>query len=251
MSSIKIDKLTFCYNNNSIFNGLNFELPNDKSLSIVGACGSGKTTLLKILNGSIKDYKGNIKIENNKNISNIIKVVFDDLPDDILDIRDFLFSDLEAQEMEKINEELNTYFYIDNILKKKYDECSLENKYLIIILKEILSKPAILALDNILIYLTRRMKVLLFNYLNYKNIQVINVTSDMEDVIYTDYMIVLYDGISAIDGPVLNVLSNEKIIKRLGFSLPFMIDLSIQLQLYGLIDKIYLNKEMLVKALWK
>ena len=251
MSSIKIDKLTFFYNNNLIFNNLNFELPNNKSLSIVGACGSGKTTLLKILNGDIKNYKGNVIIEKNEDSSNKIRVVFDELPDDILDIKDFLFNDVVDLENDTMYSELNTYFNIDNIMNKKYDECSLEEKYLIIILNEILSKPSILALDNILIYLNRRMKVLLLNYLNYKKIQLINVTSDMEDVIFTDYMIVLYDGVSAIDGPVLNVLSNEKIIKRLGFSLPFMIDLSIQLQLYDLIDKIYLNKEMLVKALWK
>jgi hypothetical protein len=61
----------------------------------------------------------------------------------------------------------------------------------------------------------------------------------------------LFNGINAIDGKTLDVLKNEKILKRLGFSLPFMLDLSIQLELYGLINKTYLNKEGLVKNLWK
>lgn len=247
MSSFKIDKLTFFYDNNLIFNNLNFELPENKSLSIVGACGSGKTTLLKILNGDINNYEGNITI--NSNIQNKIRVVFSELPDDISDINDFLFN--EVLNKEEVYTELNTFFNIDNIIKKKYCNCSLEEKYLIVILKAVISNPSILGLDNILIYLSKRMKILLLNYINEKDIILINVTSDMEDVIYTDYMIILYQGMSAIDGPVLNVLSNEKIIKRLGFSLPFMIDLSIQLKLYELIDKIYLDKEMLVKALWK
>lgn len=247
MSSLKIDKLTFFYDNNLIFNNLNFELPENKSLSIVGACGSGKTTLLKILNGDIKNYDGNITIKSNN--QNKIKVVFSELPDDILDINDFLFNEILNKDI--IYTELNTFFNIDNIIKKKYCNCSLEEKYLIVILKTVISNPSILCLDNILIYLSKRMKVLLLNYINDKDIILINVTSDMEDVIYTDYMIILYQGMSAIDGPVLKVLSNEKIIKRLGFSLPFMIDLSIQLKLYDLIDKIYLDKEMLVKALWK
>ena len=73
----------------------------------------------------------------------------------------------------------------------------------------------------------------------------------MEDVLYTDYILCLYDGINAIDGKTLDVLKNEKILKRLGFTLPFMVDLSIQLELYGLITKTYLNKEELVKNLWK
>jgi hypothetical protein len=61
----------------------------------------------------------------------------------------------------------------------------------------------------------------------------------------------LYNGISGIDGRTLDVLEEEKILKRLGFSLPFMIDLSIQLKLYGLINKTYLSKEAMVKNLWK
>ena len=67
------------------------------------------------------------------------------------------------------------------------------------------------------------------------------VTTDMEDVLYTDYIMCLYDGISAIDGKTLEVLKNEKLLKRLGFNLPFMLDLSIQLELYGLLNKSYLN----------
>ena len=73
----------------------------------------------------------------------------------------------------------------------------------------------------------------------------------MEDTIYTDYLLVLYDGINAIDGKSLDVLKNEKVLKRLGFDLPFYVDLSIQLELYGLINKMYLNKEAMVKNVWK
>ena len=93
--------------------------------------------------------------------------------------------------------------------------------------------------------------ILLLNYLNYKNIILINVTSDLEDVLYTDYVLCLFDGKSAIDGKTIDVLKNEKILKRLGFSLPFMVDLSIQLQAYNLISKMYLNKEAMVRNLWK
>ena len=108
-----------------------------------------------------------------------------------------------------------------------------------------------IAFDDILVNLDSKNKLLLFNYLNSNNINLINVTSDLEDVIYTDYILCLYDGTSAIDGRTLDVLENEKLLKRLGLSLPFIVDLSIQLKLYDLIDKIYLNKEMMVKDLWK
>ena len=111
--------------------------------------------------------------------------------------------------------------------------------------------PSYIAIDDLLIDLNLRTKILLLNYLNSKHITLINVTTNMEDVLYTDYILCLYDGINALDGKTLDVLNNEKILKRLGFDLPFMIDLSIQLKLYGLIDRTYLNMEDLVNNLWK
>ena len=77
------------------------------------------------------------------------------------------------------------------------------------------------------------------------------VTSNVEDTLFTDYTLVLYNKINAIDGKTLEVLKEEKILKRLGLNIPFYLDLSIQLKLYGLINKTYLNKEDLVKHLWK
>ena len=102
-----------------------------------------------------------------------------------------------------------------------------------------------------LVFLDEKTKLLLLNYLNYRNILLINVTSDIEDTLYTDYTICLYNGIIAIDGKTLEVLKEEKLLKRLGFALPFYLDLSIQLKLYGLIKRTYLNKEGLINELWK
>ena len=55
----------------------------------------------------------------------------------------------------------------------------------------------------------------------------------------------------AIEGKTLSVLKEEKLIRRLGFNLPFYVDLSIQLGLYGVVDGMYLNKEDMVSAIWK
>ena len=151
---------------------------------------------------------------------------------------------------EKIKE-LNEYFNINKILNKSIDNLTRNDQVLVKILSYALMEPSYLALDDLLIYLNTRTKILLLNYLNSKNIMLINVTSNMEDVLYTDYILCLYKGISAIDGKTLDVLKEEKVLKRLGFSLPFMVDISIQLKLYDLIKKIYLNKEEMVKNLWK
>lgn len=263
MSNLKITNLRFSYDDkNYIFKDLNFTLRKDKTLSIIGLPNSGKTTLLKILTGELP-YEGSVLVNgidvNRTNINAIRKSI-------VAVYRDSSFiSDLVIEElrhpMENMNmaptdinkaiSEINDYFNINKILKKRIDDLNLNDRTLVKILSFALIDPSYIALDDLLIDLNTRTKILLLNYLNSKDIKLINVTSNMEDVLYTDYILCLYDGISAIDGRTLDVLENEKVLKRLGFDLPFMVDLSIQLQLYGLINKTYLNKESMVDAIWR
>jgi len=238
--SIKIEKLNFSYNKTPIFKGLNFNLYNNKKLSIIGPPSSGKTTLLKLLNKEL-EYNGIIELDGT------IKVVYKNNYSSNKTIKEEL---LQANKETNLGE-LNIFFNINKIIDTKIDELNLNDRTLIKILKEALTYPEYLALDDLLIDLNKRTKILLLNYLNTKNILLINVTSDLEDTLYTDVILCLYNGISAIDGNTLEVLNNEKLLKRLGFNLPFMIDLSTQLKLYNLIDKTYLNKEEMVKNIWK
>ena len=248
MGNIRLKDLQFSYNDDiQVFKNVNFTLRKDKTLSIIGPSSSGKTTLLKILNGEL-EYQGEVIINgvlvNNDNFDALrkcIAVVFKDttILSDIVEneLRYPLENmNLSPSEIRKRINEMNEYFGINKILKKKIDS---------------IMNPSFLALDDLLIDLNLRTKILLLNYLNTKHITLINVTTNMEDVLYTDYILCLYDGINALDGKTLDVLQNEKILKRLGFDLPFMIDLSIQLQLYDLIHRNYLNMEDLVKNLWK
>lgn len=263
MSNIKIKDLKFSYDKkNYIFDNLNFTLRKGKTLSIVGTGACGKTTLLKILNGEL-DYEGSITInglevkeENFLELRKCIAVIFRDtsfITDVVKNELRFSLENINEDPAiikEKINE-INEYFGINKLLNKNIDSLSLNDKTLVKILSYALIEPSYIALDDLLDDLNLRTKILLLNYLNSKNILLINVTTNMEDVLYTDYVLCLYKGISAIDGKTLDVLENEKLLKRLGLSLPFMVDLSIQLKLYGLINKIYLNKEAMVKNLWK
>lgn len=263
MGNIRIKNLSFSYSDKqTVFKDVNFFLNKDKTLSIIGPSASGKTTLLRILNGEL-EYKGEVIINgilvNNENFDALrkcIAVVFKETTFIADTVKDELRYPLEnmnlsPEEIKSKIEEINDYFGINKILNKKVNSLSLNNQTLIKILSYAIMNPSYIALDDLLIDLDLRTKILLLNYLNSKKITLINVTTNMEDVLYTDYILCLYNGINAIDGKTLEVLKNEKILKRLGFDLPFMIDLSIQLQLYELIEKIYLNKEALVKDLWK
>lgn len=262
MGNLRIKNLKFTYNNTTVFDGFNFNLKSNKTLSIIGTSGSGKTTLMNILDNKLT-YSGEIYVDgilvNSKNkeeLSNIICSVSNDFILDKDNVYDELVSivkerhysdDYIANELDSINE----FFMLDKLYDKKVNNLCNSEKVLIRILSYCMLNTNYIIIDDLLCYLDYRNKLLLLNYLNSKNIILINITSDIEDVMYTDYILCLYNGKSAIDGKTLDVLSNEKLLKRLGFSLPFMYDLSIQLKLYGLIKKNYLSKEEMVKNLWK
>ena len=93
-------------------------------------------------------------------------------------------------------------------------------------------------------------KMEIFKLLKKQNISYINVTSNVEDAIYSDYIFV-YDGSKLVlEGNKNEVLKEEKTLKRLGYGLPFVVDLSIQLNYYDIFNKVYYDLDELVRALW-
>ena len=53
------------------------------------------------------------------------------------------------------------------------------------------------------------------------------------------------------EGDILTVLNDDSMLNKLGFRQPFMIDLSLKLKYYNLVDKIILNQKEMVEMLWK
>lgn len=91
----------------------------------------------------------------------------------------------------------------------------------------------------------------LFDFLNINNIAFINITNNIERVLFTNYLIIYDENKIIAEGNTIDLLKNEKLLKRLGFKLPFIIELSILLKDYNLINSIYLSKESLVGDIWK
>lgn len=91
----------------------------------------------------------------------------------------------------------------------------------------------------------------LYSFLINNNILFINVTNNIEEIIYTKNLIIYDEENILAEGNTLELIKNEKLFKRLGFNLPFIINLSILLKDYNLVNEIYLDKESLVGELWK
>lgn len=105
-------------------------------------------------------------------------------------------------------------------------------------------------LNNVLRYLKESDIQIFLKKLEERNTHFINITSKVEEALHSQILMVYTDDKVQIEGPVVSVLKEEKILKKLGFSLPFIYDLSLQLNYYGIIDSIYLDEKVLVDKLW-
>ena len=104
--------------------------------------------------------------------------------------------------------------------------------------------------NEIWYYLSKEEKSELLEILKRRNVSFVNITSNVEDVIYSDYVIVYDDDKKILEGNKEMVLRNEKLLKRLGYGIPFVVDLSIQLNYYDIFNKVYYDLDELVRALW-
>ena len=174
-------------------------------------------------------------------------------------VRDEIAFGLESlgKTKDDINESITSLareFRLTDLLDRDCYSLGSSDKVKMKILEAIITEPKIIVLDNVMCELDYSDKVLVFNALkDFKKSGgiVINLTNDIEEALYSDKMIIIYDKKLITMGKTLSVLNEEKILKRLGIGLPFIIDLNRYFMDYGMVNKYYLNYDKLVGALWK
>ena len=86
--------------------------------------------------------------------------------------------------------------------------------------------------------------------LKLQNISFIYVTSNAEYTLLGDYIYVYDEDRIIVEGKKETVLKEERLLKKLGYGLPFVVDLSTQLIYYDILDKVYFDMDYLVGDLW-
>ena len=262
MESLILHNISIKIDTELIIDKLSLEIKKKTNTSIIGPAGVGKTTFCKLLNGDLK-FKGKLKINNqdiDENNINLLKkyvaVVLSNSYNKNALVIDELFNgldtlDLDYEEEEKKVKEVISFFKLDDKLESKINTFTIQEKYFIKIIKELIRSPEYIVFDDIFINMNKSDVKKIINYCNINNITIINITTEMEFVLESDYLLVLYDKNIAMEGKVLECLKEEQLLRRLGFNLPFLVDLSIQLGYYGLIDKIITNDRKMIDAIWK
>lgn len=265
---IKIDNINFSYGEHKIFKNFSLNINRGTYTTIIGPNGSGKSTLVRIILGLMKT-DGNIIINglelNHKNIKAIISkvgVVFEN-PDNqfvaetVMD--DIAFSLENMQVDPKIIKgkvkEISELIGIQDILEREPHTLSGGEKQLVALASALIIEPDILILDEALTMLDMDDRNKIYNILNKvnieKNITILNVTHDIDEVLFGNDIIVLDEGNIILNGSKELVLQEEKTFNKLGLTLPFMAELSIKLRYYGLVDHLIFDMDEMVDELWK
>lgn len=266
-SIIKVDKLTFRYKDKFIFDKFSLEIKEGEWISISGPNGSGKSTLIKILSGLINVESETIicglKL-NKDNIYNIRKnigIIFDNpenlfLCETVYDDIAFTLENLcvSPSEIRARVREIANELKISNLLKKSPEDLSGGEKVKVALACALIHNPKILILDEALSSIDEKEKNRILKILDKKHkegLTIINVVHDLRETYYADRLVIINNGEIMLDGNPFRVMEYDKILNRLGLELPFEIELSIKLKLYGIIDKVIPDIEQMVDILWE
>ncbi len=140
---------------------------------------------------------------------------------------------------------------LEKLLKKNYEDLGIEDKCLVKITSYLAVEKNIIIFNDILSYLNNEEKSKVIKYIKSEKTTLLNFTSDIEETLLGKNIAVLNNNKVVLKGLTMEILKAEKKLKDLGLYLPFVIDLSIQLNLYGLIKKIYSDSKKLIGDLWK
>lgn len=119
------------------------------------------------------------------------------------------------------------------------------------ILKSLCSEKEVIIFYDILNYVDNELEDKLIKELIKQDKTIINYTTEIEETLYLDYLIIVHENKVIMEGQTKEVLNEEKIIKKLGFNMPLITELSSGLKYYGVVNKKYYDIESLVEDLWK
>ena len=267
MSTISVNKLKFSYKGEEVLKDISFKIKIPSFISIIGSNNCGKTTLIKCLSG-IMPIEECIMIDdivlNKKNIkkySRNIGVVFS------LDYNQFLFDKVIDEitfplynlnyNKRKMNEAVNQIdklLFLGDILEKEICQLSKLEKLKVLLATALIHRPNVLLLDDVFVDLDDddREKIILIlkGIIKELNVIIISTTSSLIDTVYSDAILVIDEGVIKYSGRLNDILDYDNVLTKIGIEIPIMMDMSLKLKFYNLLDDVILNEKEMVDALW-
>ena len=260
---LNITHYDYYHNDFAILKDINLSVEKGKINSIIGPNKSGKTTLIKVLSGIAKtefQFKfDSIVYENNYNkqylsltnyyiYSNRLRYSKKTVQESISKWKKKKFPDY------KFIEQLLTYFEIDDILNKKIINLNNFDFFKYVLFTLLIKKPKLLLLDGLFddVSFSEYFKCIQFMKKICKEYQitVIYTTISLDKILLSNKTFFINNGTMELEGNPKEVLEHDNQMSRSGVFIPDMIDLSLKLKFYELIDDVIINPEEMVNKLW-
>ena len=269
MIILSVKDLSYKVDNKTIIDDINLSIEQKSLNAVLSSNNSCKTTLIKLLSGILIKETGKITVNNiDLNKTNFKKYIVN-ISTILSDIENGFVCDTVEEEIKNplynlkyLKKDINRqYDYIVNLLKiksisnMKIKDLNSYEKIKVLLAASIVHKPKVLFIDDLLRFLNKNEKkeiiALLKTIIEDLNIAILFTTSNLSDVEGIDNIIVLKEGKIIMNDSFDNIILNDNELSKIGIEIPLMIDLSRKLEFYGLIDKIYYDRDKVVDALWK
>ena len=259
-----IEANSICFSN--VFNNFSFNVEKNKITSVSGSNNCGKTSLIRILSKQI-DTNSDIKVFdkdiNDYKLTDYYKIVRSVIPleeqfiyevveDELNYYLDQLF--LSKEEKNKRLKNIYKNLSLSKIKKKNIKELANNELVSLQLGLAIASMPKIILIDDLTEYISKEDMKKIISYFRYliKNYDLTILINSMrlEDILEADYLYIMQDSKIILKGKPIEVLQKDNVINRAGIKVPFMIDLSVKLKDYNLIDEVELDKNRMIEKLW-
>ncbi|MFR6072496.1 MAG: energy-coupling factor transporter ATPase [Faecalitalea cylindroides] len=268
MSAVKVSQLSFSYDGqNDVIKDVSFEIPKGSYTTIVGHNGSGKSTIAKLLIGLLKAKSGEIKIlgntlneENVYSLRNHVGIVFQNPDNQFIGstVADDIAFGLEnhcvpQEQMQAIIEDVAARVNMSDFLDSEPTKLSGGQKQRVAIAGILAIAPDIIIFDESTSMLDPQGKASINEQIqklhDERNITILSITHDMEEVAQSEYVIVLKDGKVEMQGTPKQIFEHKGKLKEMKLELPFALSFSEKLKNEGIFKDSYCTLDEVVNEL--
>lgn len=268
MNPIEVKDLNFSYDQHlDVVKDVSFTVERGSYTTLIGHNGSGKSTIAKLIIGLLEKEQGSILIDgeelNNETVESIrrkIGIVFQNPDNQFIGatVRDDIAFGLEnhqvdPKDMDAIIEKYAGEVGMIEYLNHEPTRLSGGQKQRVAIAGILAMKPEILILDEATSMLDPEGKEdinsLVKQLHKENNMTILSITHDVEEVMKSDHVIVMYEGRIVKDGLPSEMMLNEQELVRLKLDAPYSVKLSNELLKLGIKLKNAGNMEGMVDEL--
>ena len=250
--AIEVSNLSFSYTEEgNTIQDVSFSIPKGSYTTIIGHNGSGKSTIAKLIIGLLKAQSGTIRIlgteltpETVYDLRSHVGIVFQNPDNQFIGstVADDIAFGLEnhcvpQEDMQALIEKSAASVGMSDFLQAEPTHLSGGQKQRVAIAGILAMTPDIIIFDESTSMLDPQGKASINEQIkrlhDEKNITILSITHDMEEVAQSQHVIVLNHGVVEMEGTPKEVFAQEAMLKKMQLDIPFALKFSKAMQKEG------------------